>query len=195
MVDFLKEWQELIGAMTGAVATIVIAIVAIWGDFFKEQLFDRRAKISLAKLLNLLYFKLQDYFGGLAKATDQARSYRSLDRRVSPLPIRVPFPPQIESYLTSYGHLISADLSESAIDFEIATIELERVLERNGVGLILRLHPRNGEVAEAEIPAQSDWEIILVRINTVMESCETLLTSVERSAKMMENVGGGFPVS
>lgn len=191
-LTFLRDWQELVGALIGAAAAVLLGAVAIFREEIRNAIDRKNASKLFVARIEIFTLRLEEYAGGLAKALDQIEQEADRPGNVESIPTRVPFPPDADKYVGNQVARFRTDLRVALNRFELSNLELERCLERNHVSLILRLHPSGREVAEAEVDglAFSQNQLLQARISEALDSVETLINYLKQSFRVTADFGG-----
>lgn len=180
----MQEWQELIGALITATATIVIAVIAVFGDTLRAKINKNNNQRHFVKKASYLNELIEDYKGALLKARDGIDNF-SVAAGNSTFFVRIPFPPDADRYIGDYAHIYEKALDDHLIDFQLSALELERVLERNGVSLILKMDPTKREISEAELTDRSELPTINSRLGNSIDATESLHGSLRKQIEKL----------
>lgn len=181
-MDWLRDWQELVGAALTAVTTIAIAFVAIFLEQIKEHINSKKNKrrfLTRVKYVNAL---LEDYRGGLKRANSALSEHKDSFSNALPV-VRIPFPPNAVKYLEEFDINYGRALEEEIFRFQLTGFELERVLERNGVSMLLRLRPNRDVGAEAQVSDRSEVPVIQNRLDDAINAANALEGAINRAIK------------
>jgi hypothetical protein len=179
-MDWLQDWQELVGALLGAASSLLLAGVAIFREEIRERMSRKRLSVVRSARLRVFCDYLLDYTGGLQEAREQVVRYKERGSNIAFAPIRVPFAPSTDKFVGEDAYFLGPEVEVALAQYQISNLELERVLEKNHSSLVLRLHPGGGERAEAEIPKglPVPHELLARRLDDALDSSDTLRNSL-----------------